>query len=415
MADQWDNAGDYALRGAGTGAAIGTVLAPGVGTAIGAGAGALAGGIYGYLTGDDEEDKKRLAAMAAEEQARATRQYAAPMMDPALYDRQYGRQNSYLDMAEAAARGTVPSAAEIMLRGAMDRNAAGYNSMASSGRGGVSPALLSRMAMDQTAESNQRGMQDLAILRAREQEAARNAYGSAIYGARGQDIGVAGANQGSQMSTNALNQRGFEYGYGAGQDVKTAQIAQDQKDRDARDASLRASGEVIMKGVALNGGAPQNPSAGTGLPPGYEPMLPNEPYQTTAYVPPAPYSTGGNPISGYAPTQGPAFGDGGFVSQPTQAIVGDKGPEAIVPIRGPEDAALAAQMIERARQKQAAGDYGARMGDLAVQMTGGAAPVNAAAPAPLSPSALLRAKQLQDARDRATRFGQLAVQMTGGR
>lgn len=365
----------------------------------------------GDWLGEATGAKTDFVAMRDAEQARldAEAKYGQPiLMDTTQSDKDLAQQRELADMMFGAARGTVPSAAELMLQRSMDENAASMNSMASSGRGGVSPALLQKMAMDAGAEANQRGAAEMAIVRAREQADARQALSGHLGGMRGQNINIAGANLNAGVDAKHL-------GYEAGRDTYNQRVAAANADADRRAAMVD---RLIGVGTTFATGQ-QAPKDNSG--PTYD-YRPGGGVGGTG----AKYNYGG----AQDPTDVIAWADGGISAEPTVKLIAEAGPEAVVPLTSPEDAALAAHMIQKARAAKQGGD----MGDLAVRMTGGAAPVIPAAvdprmadlallmsgggaPARRAPGAPVDPREAikQRARDYAARMGNLAVMMTGGR
>lgn len=114
------------------------------------------------------------------------------------------RQLGSLDDLAAAARGEVPSAAEIQLRQQAARNNAATFGAARA-LGGRSAGGAGRAATLASADANIRTNADAATLRATEQANARNALVAALSGTRGQDIDVSQANANLGQAANANN------------------------------------------------------------------------------------------------------------------------------------------------------------------------------------------------------------------
>ena len=127
-------------------------------------------------------------------------------LDKAAQDEIRAKQLSNLEDLFASAAGKVASPAEIQLRQAAARNAA-TNFGAARALGGRSFGGATRAATVANAEAGAQTNVDTAMLRAAEQERARQALIQALSGARGQDIDVAGANANLAQAANANNLR----------------------------------------------------------------------------------------------------------------------------------------------------------------------------------------------------------------
>ncbi|HKV12610.1 MAG TPA: hypothetical protein VJ725_30980 [Thermoanaerobaculia bacterium] len=127
-------------------------------------------------------------------------------LDKAAQDEIRAKQLSNLEDLFASASGQVASPAEIQLRQAAARNAA-TNFGAARALGGRSFGGATRAATVANAEAGAQTNVDAAMLRATEQERARQALIQALSGTRGQDIDVAGANANLAQAANANNLR----------------------------------------------------------------------------------------------------------------------------------------------------------------------------------------------------------------
>ncbi len=266
--------------------------------------------------------------------------------------------------------GTAPSPAELQMRAGLDRQLAGINAAAASGSGASNPGLALRQALFAGQNAGSAFNQDSGILRAQEQAAAEGRLASLL-----------GMNQGT-----ALNSRGQNDARSVNAQAVALQMAnQAAQARAALTGTvLNVAGGLVAGPVGSGISSALKGGGGTGLPAGYEPMAANggpsagqvyaAPNQTVPwaqnYTPPAEQATwlgysGGAGMQLTPPTYPTnmklglpnskfTFADGGFLTQPTQILAGEAGPEAVVPLTSPQDAALAAQMIERARQKKAA-------------------------------------------------------------
>ena len=128
--------------------------------------------------------------------------------------------------------------------------------------------------------------------------------------------------------------------------------------------------------------------------------------------------------------------DGGIVAGPTEAMLGEAGPEAVVPLTSPADAALAAMMIDKARKRMAteqmvadalSGSMAPPAGDVDLPPKGPAeASVGGQPRRPAQRGGrgsgfgrmlgeLVQRQRMQEAEDRARAMAALAVRLTGGK
>jgi hypothetical protein len=124
-------------------------------------------------------------------------------------------------LGQAAAGTGGPSAAEATLQRATDRNMRQALSLALGARGGNQIAAL-KQAQDVRAEMGQDAAQQAAILRASEQQAAQQALGGVLAGARGADIGL--ASDQAQLEQQRMLQQGA---FGQQTRALNASLAQD--------------------------------------------------------------------------------------------------------------------------------------------------------------------------------------------
>ena len=344
----WERGAKYGLSGAATGAGIGSLAGP-IGTAIGGGLGLLSGGLYGLFSDEPEE-------FVADPNA-GTR---------VTEDPEIRRRNLALaDLIERRVRGEAPSAAEGQLRKGMEAQVAAANALAASGAGASNPGLAQRQAM----LSGQRAMGDFnadaAILRAQEQAAAEGRLAALLGVEQQAALGVSGLNEGARRF-----ERGLEYD----------QAAAAQKADRARLAGGFETGGELLNLNRGGGGGGMDLSGG--------------------YVNPNPMVWhGGKRV----PADSIAWADGGIAAEPTVKLIGEAGPEAVVPLTSPADAALAATMIDRARMRMDAEQKARALGMLATRLTGGGKVHRAPA------------ARLDDAAMRGGAMGALAARLTEGR
>lgn len=150
-------------------------------------------------------ERKRLETMGGQFAGRQ-----APMMDLSGFNQLSGDRAGSLDMLRGAAMGTAPSAADLQMQNALGRAQAGAYSMAQS-IPGASPGMAMRMAQQQAGGLGLQYAQQAAMLRAKEQEQARQAFMQALMGYGGQQLGIAGANQNAAMQQTGLNDAQFRF------------------------------------------------------------------------------------------------------------------------------------------------------------------------------------------------------------
>ncbi len=196
----WDNA----VHGGGQGAIVGTQVFPGWGTAIGAGGGFLRGGLgigpkANGSDGQKEDYKAQLQALAAGYGSRTAPQ-AGPASQAQLSQFR-ANQAGLISQLEAMARGQGPSAAQNMMREAMDR-AAGSQASAAAGAGGrgVNAGAALRNAANNTAAIQAQGARDTGLMRVQEQLGATQQLGQTIAQGRAGDENM------NQFNANAQNQ-----------------------------------------------------------------------------------------------------------------------------------------------------------------------------------------------------------------
>jgi len=333
--------------GAAKGAAVGSVV-PGVGTV----AGGVIGGIAGLFGGDDDPNADVIAPV---KQGQVTGQgywggidatykdgvrqagTSGAEMDAARYrgmgdaamgrggpQVDYGRANRSLGyaaamrgqqqqaarLAQQAALGNAPSKAEILGRNMIDQSLQSQLAGAASARGGsLGQAAAMRQAQLGAAGFQQQGMNQLAGMRADEMANARAQWAGQLSGIRGQDFNA--AQTAAQM---AQQQAQFEM--------------QQRQLNDARAANMERLGFDTMKtGAELE-------QSGTRI--GIEnqkmrnDVAADERQQDMALA-----AAGINAAAtlGGAAIKGPSKADGGPVEGGEPYMVGERGPELIVPAK----------------------------------------------------------------------------------
>ena len=141
-------------------------------------------------------------------------------------------QMGALGLAQQAALGSVPSAAEIQSRQAIEQATADQFALANSGAGGVSEQVAAqRAAQNQAGQLARQGAADAAALRAQEMATARGQLLGGTGQLRGQDLGQLGFEGGLAQAQAGLNQQTNLANLGAATgadalDLQRQQIAQ---------------------------------------------------------------------------------------------------------------------------------------------------------------------------------------------
>ena len=209
------------------------------------------------------------------------------------------RHLALADTLEARVRGEGVSPAELQMQRGLAQQLAGINAMAASGAGAANPGLALRQSLYAGGQAQRGFNEDAAILRAQEQAAAESRLAAHL-----------GQNQSAAANQAALNDTMLRFERG---------IAYDQASRDKQ-----AERDMLAAGFE---------TGGTLL------------------------NLNRNNLSKANQSSQYHLADGGIVTGPTRAVVGEGGrPEAVVPLTSPADAALAARMIEKARMRMAAED-----------------------------------------------------------
>lgn len=190
-------------------------------------------GSPGGLANGATQDVNRYRGMGNQAAQREAHQidYGQANADRSQAQGARNEQSAALNMTRQAAMGNAPSRAELMGRQMIGNSLDAQMAAAASARGGaLAQAGAMTAARQDAAQFQQRGMNDLAALRADEMARAREAYASQAGAMRGQDYqGAAQAAQMSQaqgqieMGQRGLNQQA-QMGYEQmGLDVNRAQ------------------------------------------------------------------------------------------------------------------------------------------------------------------------------------------------
>jgi hypothetical protein len=333
------------IEGAASGAAMGSVV-PGIGTV----AGGLVGGVMGLFGGDDEEEADVLAppppngpqfggqywggrsydmnngvavpgTSGADIDVNRYRGIGEAAANRGAYQLDYGNANASMgqanaaraeqvqaaNMARSAAMGNAPSRAELLGRNMIDQSLQAQLAGAAGARGGsLGQAAAMRNAQMGAAAFQQQGGQQLAALRADEMDRARAQYAGQLGAIRGQDFAGAQnyAAMAQQQGQMELQQRQMNDNRSMGMerlgfDTRNAAMTGDQgyakiqaeRQRMRDDASAKEREQDMDLAAAGIGAAA---------------------------------SLGGAAIKGGAAEGGPVEGGSAYV-------VGERGPELIVP------------------------------------------------------------------------------------
>lgn len=183
------------------------------------------------------------------------------------------------------------SLSRLQLQDATNNSMAQQRSMAASASPG-NTAMAQRLAMQQQGAANQGFGHQAAMLGIQERNAAANALGGLSTAARGQDLQNNQFNAGMQAQNRAQND---QYGLGMGQLALGNAMGQQ------RGGMAYEENQTNRRGQDLN-------------------------------IPP-PVSPGERIMGGLEAVAPYALAKGGIVTQPTHAIIGEAGPEAVIPLQ----------------------------------------------------------------------------------
>lgn len=167
--------------------------------------------------------------MGLDAQGRQAAQMAGPNGTAQGYTA--AQQQALIQALQQRAAGQGMSAAEIMMRGQGQRISSDAYSNAAGARG-MSSALASRMAGQQSNQAQLMNAQQMGALRANEQAQAESTLGGVLQGVRGQDQGwaalqqqAASTNLGAEMQQRQLNDQYTSYFMSLGMSADQAQMA----------------------------------------------------------------------------------------------------------------------------------------------------------------------------------------------
>lgn len=217
-------------------------------------------------------------------------------MDTAQSDQWRERQTGLADALKAQMDGKGgPSIAEMQMQKGLNQSLANSNSQAASMRG-VNPAMALRMTQNNAAAQNQDMVGQTGMLRAQEQQAARDQYGQLTTGARGQDMDIAAANQNSTMNQRGMNDAQDRF-------IRSGQMQMDESDRQSKMdlGKLRVNENAALNSTnaAAYGQASQ---AKTGFLSGILGSMSDEATKKASKVDPSESKREGTGVSASAPT-----------------------------------------------------------------------------------------------------------------
>lgn len=298
-------------------------------------------------------------------------QRTAPQAQDSPYWQQ--QQQGLAQRLQSQLNGT-DSLSQLQLRQATDQNLAQQRSLAAS----ASPqnaAMAQRLAMQNAGNINAGYGQQAAMLGIQERNAAANALGQLSGLARGQDQNMSQFNANAQLQSRGLNDAAQNNAYGRGLQTAGMQMAgnmgyeSNQTARRGQDLGVpngpstydrimgfaQAAAPFVAKAAMKDGGVVTRPTMALIGEAGPEVVVPLDRLHEVASrmkttplerapappPPPPPRSPVPQKHRGMLPGELskdasastlPKLADGGVVTQPTRAIVGEAGPEAVIPL-----------------------------------------------------------------------------------
>lgn len=217
---------------------------------------------YGQLA-DDTAKQRRLAEEAQKRQG-AKGDFTEANVDLATERGAMGRMGQAADLAQQAALGQGPSAAQQLLQRGSDQAIAAQAAAAAGASGNAASQIAAqRAAMGQMANIQGNTATDLAALRAKEQQAGMELYAqqtgamaNAAAQARGMGLQQAGMNLEAEMKQRALNDAQTQAAYQLQHQQKLAQLQADTERqkmitnlRNANAQREQEGGETLFSGA----------------------------------------------------------------------------------------------------------------------------------------------------------------------
>ena len=263
-----------------------------------------------------------------------------------------GSQTDSLALARAAAMGQAPSQAEMLSRNMLGQSLQSQLAGAASARGGsMAQAAAMRQASLGAAAFQQQGMNSIGAMRAQKMANARDQYGQQAYGIRAQDYTLAGQN--IQQSAQAAQQQQIQ-----------ASLDMQQRQMNQADQQYYEGLAWNTNNAMLNAGLGQSAQAQQSMQFQQQMAMQQQQQQQqmiaaaiggTATLGAGAITAGGqvaaanakaNNNSGGGGGGGPTtvgYADGGPVAPGQTILVGEQGPEVIVPAQPAQAPAAAPQ------------------------------------------------------------------------
>jgi hypothetical protein len=251
-----------------------------------------------------------------------------------------GSQLSALALQRQAAEGSAPSQAQLLGRNMLDQSLQAQLAGAASARGGgMAQAAAMRQAAQGAAAFQQQGTNNLAAMRAQEMATARDAYMNGATNIRGQDY--IGANSATAAATAANSMAGT-----------SADMAKTRADIELRNRALNDSAQQYYENLAFgvnqsalnaNMGLAGNAQANDQF---RQQMAQAEQQRTDAMM--AAAMGAGSTVMAGAVTR---RASGGPVTSGQPVLVGERGPEVIVPTQAGTVLPATHSASQRAAQK----------------------------------------------------------------
>lgn len=316
----------------------------------------------GYVPGTSgaERDAAIYESRALQSQDRKGAQIDQTQSNQARDAQNYalGQTNDAMGLARNAAYGNAPSAAEIYGQRMLDDSINSQMAMAASASGGPSSiASAQRQAAFQGAQTQQAGARDLAAMRANEMASARDqylgaagAYAGQAGAMRGQDIGVATSQAGFNDANQNRNQQNAQYydqlAWNTNKQAQDSAIERQRMENEyaLKEQSLRQEKNRDDWGIIKDVGGTIGSVVGSfasdeRAKENISSIGPAAPDETSGIG--AMFSKGGGARSSYMPTMlsdmrskdvyVSARANGGPVTGGQPYLVGERGPELVVP------------------------------------------------------------------------------------
>lgn len=229
-----------------------------------------------------------------------------------------GEQLGALALQRSAAMGEQPSQAQLLGRSMIDQSLNAQLAGAASARGGtLAQAAAQRQAMQGAAQFRAQGAQQLSAMRADEMDRARGAYMQGASGIRGMDY--AGADQATRIAgaRTDMGRTAAQMAQAQGQLVMSQRALNDQTRQGYETMGFNTNQAALNAGLARAGAAQQADQFGQQMQLGQQEATNN--------------LIGAGIGGGATLGAGMMRAEGGPVSAGKPYIVGERGPELVVP------------------------------------------------------------------------------------